>query len=137
MVYVTRRAQFCASHRLHNPEWTDEKNEAVFGKCNNPNGHGHNYEIEVTVAGKPTTDTGMVIDLKALAAIIEKEVIDKVDHKHLNHDVDFMRGMIPTAENIAIACWHILASKIRDGRLFSVKLFESENNFVEYRGERT
>jgi len=136
MVYVTRRSHFCASHRLHNPDWPAEKNIAIFGKCNNPNGHGHNYEIEVTVAGSPPEDTGMVIDLKVLADIIEEEVVEKVDHRHLNHDVDFMRGIIPTAENIAIAFWRILASRIHGGRLYSIKLFESENNFVEYRGER-
>ena len=136
MVYVTRRAHFCASHRLHNPDWTAEKNAAVFGKCNNPNGHGHNYALEVTVAGPPPDDTGMVIDLKVLADIIEDEVIERVDHKHLNHDVDFMKEIIPTAENIAIAFWRILVDRIREGRLHSIKLYESENNFVEYRGER-
>ena len=135
MVYVTRRAHFCASHRLHNLEWTDEKNMAVFGKCNNPNGHGHNYEIEVTVAGTPPKDTGMIIDLKQLATIIENEVVENVDHKHLNHDVPFMKGVIPTAENMAIAFWRILEPKIREGKLYSIRLFESEQNFVEYRGE--
>ena len=136
MVYVTRKAHFSASHRLHNPSWTTEKNQQVFGKCNNPNGHGHNYEVEVTVAGSPAGDTGMVIDLKKLADIIEEEVVEKVDHKHLNIDVEFMKGIVPTAENIAIAFWNILSTRIPAGSLFSVKLFESENNFVEYRGER-
>jgi 6-pyruvoyltetrahydropterin/6-carboxytetrahydropterin synthase len=136
MVYVTRRASFSASHRLYNPEWSDEKNEATFGKCNNPNGHGHNYDIEVTVAGNPPEATGMVIDLKKLADIIEREVVEKVDHKHLNLDVDFLRGVIPTAENMAIAFWKILDARIPEGTLVSIKLFESENNFVEYRGER-
>jgi 6-pyruvoyltetrahydropterin/6-carboxytetrahydropterin synthase len=136
MVYVTRRAHFCASHRLHNTEWSDEKNMEVFGKCNNPNGHGHNYEIEVTVAGTPPDETGMVIDLKKLATIIEEEVVESVDHKHLNHDVPFMKGVVPTAENIAIAFWKILEPKIRQGKLYSIRLFESEQNFVEYRGEK-
>ena len=135
MVYVTRKAEFSASHRLHNPAWSDERNSAVFGKCNNPNGHGHNYEVEVTVQGKPPADTGMVIDLKKLADIIDKEVIERVDHKHMNADVDFMREVIPTAENMAIAFWRILEPKITEGRLVSIKLFESGNNFVEYRGE--
>jgi 6-pyruvoyltetrahydropterin/6-carboxytetrahydropterin synthase len=135
MVYVTRKGHFSASHRLYNPAWSDEKNQTVFGKCNNPNGHGHNYEIEVTVAGDPPQETGMVIDLKKLAEIIEEELIERVHHKHLNEDVDFMRGIIPTAENMAIAFWTILEPKITAGRLVSIKLFESANNFVEYRGE--
>jgi 6-pyruvoyltetrahydropterin/6-carboxytetrahydropterin synthase len=135
MVYVTRKAHFSASHRLYNPEWDDERNESVFGKCNNPRGHGHNYEIEVTVRGDPPQETGMVIDLKRLGDIIERELIEQVDHKHLNHDVPFMRGIIPTAENMAIAFWKILEPHIREGRLFSIKVYESGNNFVEYRGE--
>jgi len=135
VVYVTRKANFSASHRLHNPAWSEEKNNAVFGKCNNPNGHGHNYEIEVTVGGLPPQETGMVIDLKKLADIIEAELIEKVDHKHMNLDVDFMRGCIPTAENMAMAFWKILEPKIKEGKLASIKLYESANNFVEYRGE--
>jgi 6-pyruvoyltetrahydropterin/6-carboxytetrahydropterin synthase len=135
MVYVSRRAQFSASHRLYNPAWSDAKNAEVFGKCNNPNGHGHNYDIEVTVGGDPPMDTGMVIDLKKLADIIDREVIERVDHKHMNFDVDFMRGVIPTAENMAIAFWEILKPAIPEGRLVSIRLYESGNNFVEYRGE--
>jgi 6-pyruvoyltetrahydropterin/6-carboxytetrahydropterin synthase len=135
MVYVTRKAHFCAAHRLHNPAWPDEKNNEVFGKCNNPNGHGHNYDMEVTVAGTPPAETGMVIDLKKLADIIEREIVERVDHKHMNVDVDFMRSTIPTAENMAIAFWKILEPKITEGRLHSIRLFESGNNFVEYRGE--
>ncbi len=134
MVYVTRKAHFSSSHRLYNPAWSDEKNAAVFGKCNNPNGHGHNYDIEVTVAGDPPKDTGMVIDLKKLEDIIETEIVERVDHKHMNLDVDFMKGIIPTAENMAVAFWKILEPRIREGRLASIRLFESENNFVEYRG---
>ena len=135
MVYVTRKAQFCAAHRLYNPEWSDEKNRAVFGKCNNPNGHGHNYEIEVTVAGELPRETGMVIDLKRLGDIIDSEIVERVDHKNMNIDVDFMKGCIPTAENMAMAFWKILEPKIQEGSLFSIKLSESGNNFVEYRGE--
>lgn len=135
MVYVTRKSHFCASHRLYNPAWSNEQNSEVFGKCNNPNGHGHNYDLEVTVAGNPPADTGMVIDLKELAAIVEREVVDRVDHKNLNLDVDFLRGVIPTAENMAIAFWKLLAPKITTGRLHSIKLYESANNLVEYRGE--
>ena len=135
MVYVTRKAGFSASHRLFNPSWSDEKNKAVFGKCNNPNGHGHNYEIEVTVGGDPPSDTGMVIDLKKLADIIDRVIIERVDHKHMNQDVDFMKGVIPTAENLAVAFWKLLKPEVREGKLMSIKLCESYNNFVEYRGE--
>jgi 6-pyruvoyltetrahydropterin/6-carboxytetrahydropterin synthase len=135
MVYVSRKAYFCAAHRLNNPKWSDEKNSAVFGKCNNPNGHGHNYEVEVTVGGHPPSETGMVIDLKKLADIIEREVVERVDHKNMNVDVNFMQGCIPTAENMAIAFWKILQPKIDEGKLVSIKLYESGNNFVEYRGE--
>lgn len=135
MVYVTRKAEFSASHRLYNPAWPDARNSEVFGKCNNPNGHGHTYSVEVTVKGDPPNETGMVIDLKKLGDIIEKELIEKVDHKHMNHDVDFLTGIIPTAENMAIAFWKILKPQIVEGTLVSIKLYESRNNFVEYRGE--
>lgn len=135
MVYVTRKAYFSASHRLFNPSFSDEKNDEVFDKCNNFYGHGHNYVVEVTVAGIPDPHTGYVIDLKKLKDILDTEVIDKVDHKHLNHDVDFLQDVIPTAENLAIAFWQILEPKIPHGTLYSVKVFESDNNFVEYRGE--
>ena len=135
MIYITRKGHFSASHRLYNPAWTDERNEKVFGKCNNPNGHGHNYEVEVTVAGIPPRDTGMVIDLKELGEILETEILDRVDHKHLNHDVDFLSNVIPTAENIAIAFWKILEKKLPGGKLHSIRLYESASNSVEYRGE--
>lgn len=135
MVYVTRKAHFSAAHRLYNPGFSDERNEAVFDKCNNPRGHGHNYVLEVTVKGIPDPETGYVIDLKRLAGIMEREIIDKVDHKHLNHDVDFLQGIIPTAENVAIIFWKILEPKITSGSLHSVRLFESDNNYVEYFGE--
>jgi 6-pyruvoyltetrahydropterin/6-carboxytetrahydropterin synthase len=135
MVYVTRRAQFSASHRLFNPTFTDEQNEEVFDKCNNYHGHGHNYVLEVTVKGQPDPETGYVIDLKRLAKLMDREIIDHVDHKHLNFDVDFLRGVIPTAENIAVLFWQRLEPKIDSGELHSVRLYESENNFVEYFGE--
>jgi len=134
MVYVTRRASFSAAHRLFNPAWPDKKNAEVFGKCNNPSGHGHNYDMEVTVVGNPPADTGMVIDLKKLAEIVDREIIERVDHKNLNVDVDFMNGIIPTAENMAVEFWAILAPKITEGKLYSIKLYESVNNVVEYRG---
>ena len=135
MVYVTRKAHFAAAHRLYNPAWPEEQNSRVFGKCNNANGHGHNYNIEVTVVGTPPPETGMVIDLKVLAEIVDRELIELVDHKHLNLDVPFLKGIIPTAENMAVAFWKILEPKIPHGRLYSIKLYESDNNLVEYRGE--
>jgi 6-pyruvoyltetrahydropterin/6-carboxytetrahydropterin synthase len=135
MVTVTRRETFSASHRLYNPAFSDAQNEAVFDKCNNPNGHGHNYELEVTVEGPVQADTGYVVDLKVLKEVIRREVIAKVDHKHLNHDVDFLRGIIPTAENIALGIWKVLVNKLPSGRLVSVRLRETENNVVEIRGE--
>lgn len=134
MVYVTRKAHFAAAHRLHNPALSEEENGRIFGKCNNPHGHGHNYNIEVTVAGQPPADTGMVIDLKVLAEIVDRELIELVDHKHLNLDVPFLQGIIPTAENMAVAFWKILEPKIPYGKLYSIKLYESDNNLVEYRG---
>lgn len=136
MVYVTRRATFSASHRLYNPDLTDAQNEAIFDKCSNKNGHGHNYVVEVTVGGEPNPKTGYVIDLKKLKEIVRREVIERVDHKHLNLDVGFMQGIIPTAENIAKAIWKVLEPKIDEGRLHSVRLHETENNVVEYRGEK-
>jgi 6-pyruvoyltetrahydropterin/6-carboxytetrahydropterin synthase len=134
MVYVTRKCHFSASHRLYNPEFSNEKNDAIFDKCNNPRGHGHNYVLEVTVVGQPDPETGYVIDLKKLRDIMEEHIIEKVDHKHLNYDVDFLQGIIPTAENIAVMFWQILESRLPSGKLHSIKLFESDNNFVEYFG---
>ncbi|MEK6755249.1 MAG: 6-carboxytetrahydropterin synthase [Bacteroidota bacterium] len=135
MVYVTRRATFSSSHILYNPELSDEENFALFDKCANKMGHGHNYVLEVTVAGEPSQKTGYVIDLKKLKEIVKREILDKVDHKHLNYEVDFLSGIIPTAENIAKGIWSVLEPKIKEGRLYSVRLHETENNSVEYRGE--
>jgi 6-pyruvoyltetrahydropterin/6-carboxytetrahydropterin synthase len=135
VVYLTRKEHFSASHRLHNPDWSDERNREVYGKCNNPNGHGHNYVLEVTVTGNPSKETGMVIDLKMLSGIINDALIDKVDHKHMNLDVDFLRGIIPTAENMAMSFWQILKNNIQGGVLYAIKLYESDTNVVEYRGE--
>ena len=135
MIYVTRRVTFSASHRLFNPRLSEKENEELFDKCANGNGHGHNYVMEVTVAGEPQERTGYVVDLKRLKEILKSEIVDKVDHKHLNEDVNFMKGIIPTAENIARVFWDILEPKIPDGRLFSIRLHETENNVVEYRGE--
>jgi 6-pyruvoyltetrahydropterin/6-carboxytetrahydropterin synthase len=134
MVYVTRKAHFSAAHRLFNPKFSDEENERVFDKCNNPRGHGHNYTIEVTVAGEPATDTGYVIDLKKLSELIDDVILTKVDHKHLNYDVPELSGIIPTAENIARVFWQLLAPHITNGKLSSIRVAESDNNFAEYRG---
>ncbi len=136
MVYVTRTEHFSAAHRLHNPAWPEARNEGVFGKCNNPSGHGHNYVLEVTVGGEVDPDTGYVIDLKVLKDVIRREVIQHVDHRNLNTDVPFMRGVIPTAENIAIAIWKQLEPALPSGRLIKVLLRETVNNVVEYRGEQ-
>jgi 6-pyruvoyltetrahydropterin/6-carboxytetrahydropterin synthase len=135
MVFVTRRATFSASHRLYNPQLSEKENADLFDKCANTNGHGHNYVLEVTVAGVPGKKTGYVIDLKNLKRILQREILEKVDHKHLNHDVDFLRGIIPTAENIVKSFWNILEPKITEGKLYSIRLQETENNTVEYRGE--
>ncbi|MCU7490236.1 MAG: 6-carboxytetrahydropterin synthase [Bacteroidota bacterium] len=135
MLYVTRREVFSASHRLHNPKLDDNENRSIYGKCNNQYGHGHNYILEVVIAGETDPKTGYLIDIKCLKEIILRNVIDKVDHKHLNYEVDFLKGIIPTTENLAVAIWKELKDKITSGRLFSVKLYETENNYVEYKGE--
>lgn len=134
MIFITRKHEFCASHRLFNPSFSEEKNKATFGLCNNPNGHGHNYVLEITLSGEVCDDTGMVFDLKELKKLTQQEIIVKVDHKNLNVDVGFLKGIIPTAENLAIKFWEVLEPKITQGRLYEVKLYESERNFVVYRG---
>lgn len=134
MVYLTRREYFSASHRLYNPKFSEQENLRIYGKCAYPNGHGHNYEIDVTVVGDPDSDTGMIIDLKKLSDLIRSEIIEKVDHKHLNIDVDFLRGVIPTAENIAVTFWNILNPRIKQGRLYSIRVYETPNNYAEYKG---
>ncbi|MDQ3051164.1 MAG: 6-carboxytetrahydropterin synthase [Bacteroidota bacterium] len=138
MVFVTRKERFNAAHRLFRAEWSDEKNLEVFGKCSNPNWHGHNYELYVTVKGEADPLTGFVMDLKILSTIIRTRVTDKLDHRNINLDVDFMIGKIPSTEILAIAIWEqierpILASGCH---LHCVKLFETENNFVEYYGNQ-
>ena len=135
MIFVTRREIFSSSHRIYNPDFSENENERVFGKCSNPNGHGHNYTLEVTVAGEVDTKTGYVIDLKLLKEIIIENVIQKVDHKNLNLDVDFLKGKIPTSENICTGIWDQLINKIPSGKLYSIKLYETENNYVEYKGK--
>lgn len=135
MVYITRRETFAAAHRLYKENLSDEENFKLFGKCSNPNWHGHNYTLEVVVAGKPDPDTGFVMDIKELKRIIHTYIIDEVDHKNLNMETKFLKGVIPTSENICIAIWNELADKIKSSALYSVKLYETENNFFEYKGE--
>ena len=134
-VYITRRMHFNAAHRLHSDMLTENENKKIYGMCNNPMGHGHNYELEITIKGTPDPVTGMVIDLKALKDLVQQVVIDKVDHKHLNYDVDFMRGVVPTAENIVIAFWQQMRDKIPSGELYELKLYETPRNIASYRGE--
>ncbi|MEN6511730.1 MAG: 6-carboxytetrahydropterin synthase [Chloroherpetonaceae bacterium] len=135
MIYITRKEIFSAAHRLNNPEFTEEENAQIYDKCNNYWGHGHNYIIEVTVKGEPDPNTGYLIDLKKLKDILDENLISKVDHKHLNHDVNFLEGINPTLENMAIAFWKQLENKIPSGKLYRIKLWETENNSVEYYGE--
>jgi len=134
IVTVTRRLRFNAAHRIHNPALSDAENTALFGKCNNPNWHGHNYTLEVAVEGPIDDRTGYVIDLGALRAIVQREVIDRVDHRNMNVDVDFMQGINPTAENIVVACWRVLETHVSPGQLRRLRLWETENNYVEYEG---
>ena len=134
-VYITRRETFAAAHRLFLPELSDEENYELYGKCSNPNWHGHNYTLEVVVAGFADSKTGFVLDIKKLKQIISENILEKVDHKNLNTETDFMKGIIPTSENLVIAIWDQLKDKIPNGKLYSVKLYETENNYFEYRGE--
>ena len=133
-VTVTRRLQFNAAHRVHNPALSDEENRALYGKCNNPNWHGHNYTLEVSVTGPVDERTGYVIDLGVLSGIVDREVVDRVDHRNFNLDVDFMRGINPTTENIVVAFWRLLEPRVRPGRLTRLRLWETEKNYVEYEG---
>jgi len=136
MIYVTRRERFSAAHRMFREEWTDEENSAVFGKCSNSNWHGHNYELFVTVRGEIDVERGFVMNLAFLKRIIIDSVINKIDHKNINLEVDFMKGKIATTENLAVAIWDILYPlvKVNGATLHCVKIAETENNFVEYYG---
>ena len=135
VVTVTKRLTFNAAHRVHNPELSDAENQSLFGKCNNPNWHGHNYVLEVSVTGPVEEKTGYVMDLGAIKRVVQEEVVGKMDHRNLNLEVDFMRGINPTTENIVVACWRVLEPKIRPNRLTRLRLIETENNYVEYEGE--
>ena len=132
---VCRKEHFNAAHRLHNPAWTDEKNQAVFGKCSNPHYHGHNYELVVKLRGAVNPDTGYVYDMKLLSDLIQEEVISKFDHKNLNLDTKEFRNLNPTAEHIAAVIWQKLRKRLPQELQLSVTLFETERNFVEYDGQ--
>lgn len=139
MVYVTRKEHFNAAHKLYNPKWSKEKNDEVFGPCANENWHGHNFELIVTVKGSPDPETGFVVDLKRLGDIIKAKIIDKVDHKNLNLDVDFMEGKLTSCENLIVEFWKILAPEVvslnSEAKLHYMKLIETSKNSVEYYGE--
>ena len=137
MIYLTRLEHFNAAHRLFNPAWSHEQNEAVFGKCANDNWHGHNYELFVTVKGEPDTGTGFLIDVKKLSNIINQYVVEKLDHKNLNVDVNFMHGQMCSSENLAITIWNQLESHLPQGvQLHCVKLYETPRIYVEYFGKQ-
>ncbi len=136
MIYITRRERFSAAHRMYRKEWTDEKNLKIFGKCSNPNWHGHNYVLYVTVKGEPADDLGFFININSLKQIIKEKIIDKIDHKNLNVEVGFMQGRIATTENLAIAIWDELKPAVeKEGAtLHCIKVEETENNSIEYYG---
>ncbi len=131
-IAVYRKEHFNAAHRLFNPAWSDEKNNAVFGKCSNPNYHGHNYELEVKLIGAPDPETGYVFDMKVLSDLIQEHVVKKFDHKNLNLDTAYFKNLNPTAENIAVVIWRILRQHIDNQYELKIKLYETERNFVEY-----
>ena len=141
MVYVSRKEHFNAAHKLYNPTWSLERNKEVFGPCANENWHGHNFDLYVTVKGWPDPETGFVVDLKKLSTLIRTEVIDKLDHKNLNVDVDFMQGKMASCENLVIEIWEILEKRIASisvaASLHSIRLYETPRNFVEYFGDKS
>ena len=132
---VTRRVHFCAGHRLYNPALGDDENQATYGACSNPNGHGHNYDLEVTVEGEIDPSVGYVMDLRALKNLLQDVVLDDLDHANLNVDVSWLEGVVPTTENLAVAIWNRLVGQFAGPRLVSVRLWETERNSVEYCGE--
>ena len=133
-VTVCRKENFNAAHRLHNPHWSDEQNQQVFGLCNNPSYHGHNYELIVKLTGPVDPDTGYVFDMKKLSLLIKAEILDKFDHRNLNLDTEEFKNLNPTAENIAVVIWHRLRPHLAEHLTLSLTLFETERNFVEYHG---
>ena len=136
MIHITRKEHFNAAHRMYREEWSAEKNNEVFGKCANPNWHGHNYTLDVSMEGTPDSRTGYVIDLSKVKEIVWRELLSKVDHKNMNLDVPFMEGRIPTSENIIVEFWKILEPALAPARLVRLVLWETENNYVEYTGSR-
>ena len=135
MIFLTRKADFSSAHFYRNPDWTDAKNAEVFGKCANTNGHGHNYTLEVTVAGEVDPVTGFVVDLKLLKDILEREVVSVYDHRHLNHEVPEFAHTNPTTENIAVAIWRRLDGKIPNAKLHRVRVYEMSDLFADFYGE--
>ena len=135
MVYLTRRAEFSAAHYYHNPQLSAEENQRIFGKCNNPNGHGHNYTLEVMVKGQVDARSGFVVDLKQLKGVLHREVLDAMDHRFLNKEVPEFVTRIPTTENIAITIWQRLAPKLKQAQLHRVRIYETPDLFVDFYGE--
>jgi 6-pyruvoyltetrahydropterin/6-carboxytetrahydropterin synthase len=135
MVYLTRKAEFSASHHYHNPEFSAKENQRIFGKCNNPNGHGHNYTLEVTVKGEVDRRTGFVVDLKQLKEVMNREVIEAMDHRYLNKEVPEFQDQIPTTENIAIAAWKRLEKKLKVAKLHRVRVYETPELWADFYGE--
>jgi 6-pyruvoyltetrahydropterin/6-carboxytetrahydropterin synthase len=135
MIYLTRKAEFSSSHFYRNPNWSEQQNVQAFGKCANPHGHGHNYTLEVTVAGEVDPVTGFVVDLKLLKDILETEVVSVYDHRHLNHEVPEFQHVIPTTENIAVAIWRRLDGKVPNAKLHRVRVYEMDDLFADYYGE--
>lgn len=137
LVYITRKEHFNAAHKLWNSNWSEEKNREIFGKCANDNWHGHNYTLYITVKGSPEPETGFFINLKALSSLIRTRITDQLDHRNLNMDIPFLQGMQTSCENVAVAIWEQLFEPIKQlgGILHCVKLYETENNYVEYFGE--
>jgi 6-pyruvoyltetrahydropterin/6-carboxytetrahydropterin synthase len=135
-VHITRKVRFSAAHRYYNPRWNEERNREVFGSCYSRHGHGHNYELEVTVAGEVDPETGMVLNLRDIDAILQEEVVSRLDHRHLNEELPEWRERVPTTENLAVALWERLAPRLesRQARLFRVRLFESPDLYAEYFG---
>ena len=136
MVYLTRKSEFSASHHYHNPDFTPEQNRSIFGKCNNPHGHGHNYTLEVTVKGSVNPQTGFVMDLKDLKEVLNREVLDAMDHRYLNKEVPEFAHQVPTTENVAIAIWNRLEKKLNVAKLHRVRVYEAPDLFVDFYGEQ-
>ncbi len=135
MIYLTRKAEFSASHYYHNPTFTPEENQRVFGKCSNLNGHGHNYTLEVTVKGAVDERTGFVVDLKQLKDVLQMEVLEAMDHRHLNKEVPEFANQIPTVENLAVVIWKRIAPKLKVAKLHRVRVYESDDLFADFLGE--